>query len=122
MKIEQRLRNEARPDDVPKGWIVCEAARPLWGHREYDVVWHRVAIDPTHPDAPAMLQFNAEQKAWTNKYVSDEDLAPIVAQERADNQDTFEKFPVTDEQILADVKDRLYQFGGEVDIEELLSP
>lgn len=120
MSFEQLLSTDPRPDDVPEGWIVCQAPRPLWGNKDCESIWHRVAVNPVDTDAREMLEWNCDQKAFILKFVGDDELAPLVASERADNAETFARFDTTDAEILADIKARLYQFTTKISVDELL--
>ncbi len=56
-----------RPKEAPEGWIIQNAPRPLWGHKDWvsDFVCgvFFVAINPDKEDASEMIQRNRENGA-----------------------------------------------------------
>lgn len=67
-----------RPKDVPPGWLILNAPRPLLGHREWQGEFVHgifyVAIDPQDTLASTFLQKSHDLDGWLIRYYSEKDL------------------------------------------------
>jgi hypothetical protein len=68
---------EDRPADIPEGWLIFNAPRPLWGQRQWTGEFRHgifyAAVDPAEPDTKQlswMLQQNADLDGWLLEYVT----------------------------------------------------
>lgn len=72
------------PDDLPEGWLVFNAPRPLYGDWSWQGVFRSgifyVAVDPTEETGAAFIKRNHENDARLVTWVSRADvLAEVVA-------------------------------------------
>lgn len=65
---------DPRPADIPPGWLIFNAPRPLAGHRtgtgDFRHGIHYAAVDPTAPDAEQMKRRNTADDGWLVGYVT----------------------------------------------------
>ena len=65
---------QARPEQAPDGWLVFNAPRPIYGHREWigDFITgvFYVAVDPDAPEATHYIMRNGQLDAKLLHYVT----------------------------------------------------
>lgn len=70
--------------DVPAGWLVLNAPRPLLGTRTWEGEWghgrHWAAIDPEDIYAPVWLRKSLELDGWVCEFVGQEDFDKHAAE------------------------------------------
>lgn len=66
-----------RPQDIPESWMIFNAPRPLYGHKEWQGEFEHgvfyVAVNPDEYGADGFIKENVRNDGWLAKYWSKED-------------------------------------------------
>lgn len=90
-----------RPSQVPKGWLILNAPRPLFGTKmDWQGEWghgrHWAAIDPTDEYAPMFLRKSLELDGWLVEFVGQSDFDRHAAEVCAEHGYDLEDFDADD--------------------------
>jgi hypothetical protein len=91
-KIQASIAIGNQPDEAPSGSIIFNAARPIYGHNEWqgDFAYGRfyAAVDPNKDRADWMIEENRTLDAWILEYIPREEF---IARARAYFRNAFPK-------------------------------
>jgi len=105
MKVNRKRVIGTRPEDVPAGWPIFNAPRPLVGTMAWngDFIHGRfyVAVDLSDAIyAKTMIKRNIELDAWLIEYITEEEASQSVIDYYSSKYDAADFEDVTEEQVL----------------------